>query len=156
MYNPGSWKKHSLRGIDSKSPKWKIQAEVCRAFDKIPVDVYNEYMKFESSVTEEASKLYDCIKASKIEIDSVKRALIRKRNPLTESERLEYENKLLTMTTQRESNQRSLKKLVRSDKNTLSKLSNDIHSRTGISSDVADSICIAYCLHRNLLQVGEI
>lgn len=153
LYKPSEWKQDSIPNIIGNSPKWKIQLEVCRYFNiKINGD-YSIYDKWESECNKRLEKLHSEIETVKTEIESLKKDISRKRNPPTAIERIDLTNKIAQLSKQYSALKTQMNKLKKSVDKELSKIGTDIDSQTGISSDIADSMCIAVCLQKQISNV---
>lgn len=148
IYEPTSWKANSLENIKGSSPKWKIQLEVARFFNIDISGDFSSWDKREAEVEERISEIREENRSRKKKIDKLKSALKRKRNPIEGNDRVEHKNKIKKLESEHKKAKKSLKDFEKDSSKELSKIGNDIYAQTGISSDIADSICIAYCLYR--------
>jgi Holliday junction resolvasome RuvABC endonuclease subunit len=150
MYEPTYWKKHSIPNIIGSSPKWKIQLEVCRHFGYELHGDYTKYDEWEKTNIDKIETLRSETHETKRVIDKLKASTLRKRNPLTETVLAETTNKIKHLTSRHQQMKLDLKELKKAVDKELSQIGTDIDAQTGISSDIADSLCIAYCLYRGL------
>lgn len=150
LYTPSEWKANSLDGLNGSSPKWKIQLEVCRHYKLCVKGNFVSWDKYINSKESEIKKLKNNYSNNKIQIDKIKKILKRKRNPIKGREKTEYTNKIKTLESEYKSNKKEYNKVNKSIKKELERIGNDIYSQTGISSDISDSICIAYALFKDL------
>jgi Holliday junction resolvasome RuvABC endonuclease subunit len=154
VYYPTFWKANSLPGLNGSSPKWKIQFEVVKHFnlvDKLACDIW------ENQITEAFNEILEKKVKWEIlrdEINKLKNSLVRKRNPLDENEKLENENKIKILTNQLAQAKAEHKAKEKENNKHLMSIGNEICSQTGISSDIADSICIAICAQRKINSNG--
>jgi Holliday junction resolvasome RuvABC endonuclease subunit len=150
MYEPSEWKANSIPNIKGSSPKWKIQLETCRYFDIDLNGEYDRYDIWEKTKKKEIENLRESTHKLKSEIDKLKASTKRKRNPLTETELAETKNKITQMTATHTAMKKQLSELKKAVDKELSEIGIDIDAQTGISSDIADSMCIAICLQKQL------
>lgn len=151
LYGPNVWKSNSFANISTKSPKWKIQVEACRYFN-FNID-FKEFERIDQLAASQYAIIKDkdaTVKQIKNEIDQCKKLIKRKRNPLTQDQKITAENKLKQLELAHTQGKIELKKLKKDIENSLSSIGNDIYSKTGISSDIADSIGVAVCAKNNL------
>jgi len=148
IYEPTFWKANSLDKLNGQSPKWKIQLEVARHFGLSVAGDFNKWDIHEKEVKEKISKVRNGNHDRKGQIDKLKAALARKRNPIVGNDRVDHENKIKILEREHKTSKQELKKLEKEASKELSSIGNDIYSQTGLSPDIADSICIAYCLHK--------
>jgi Holliday junction resolvasome RuvABC endonuclease subunit len=152
VYKPTEWKSESVNNINGNASKWKIQLEACRHFSVDLNGEYDRYDQWEKDKILEIDKLWNSTTETKKEIDKLKTSLKRKRNPLNEKQLIETKNKIAQLTDRHQQMKSDLKNLKKSVEKELSQIGTDIEAQSGISSDIADSMCIAVCLQRKLKQ----
>lgn len=152
VYDPNTWKSNSIAGIDSKSPKWRTQLEVCRQLNIPLVGEFSDVDKRIEHTRKELVDLQNSLEDFRTEIDTLKKAIARKRNPLTPIEKEEFENKLQITKKEYAELKLTIKEVSKDVDKQLLSIGNDIYSQTGVSSDVADAVCLSCCLYRSLSE----
>ena len=150
-YVPTTWKKHSIPNIKGDSPKWKIQLETCRYFGVEISGNYDKYDEWEKRKFSEIEKLHDATQELRSDINKMKASIKRKRDPLNETQLAETVNKIKQTTDRHQQMKMVLKELKKAVDKELSQIGIDIDAQTGISGDIADSMCIAVCLQNELV-----
>ena len=150
LYEPSTWKCQSLPGIIGNSPKWKIQLEVSRFFGKVTGARIDEFEKFISAEQALAQSKKQEMASNREKIDALKRDLQRKRDALAGDTRKNAEDNLKQAEKLQVQLKKELKEAEKKAEKNLSKICVDIYSLTGISSDIADATCIAYCRFKKL------
>jgi hypothetical protein len=80
-----------------------------------------------------------------------KRDIDRKRNPISEEEKIKTKKELIENDKKIIQCKKEFNELEKKCDKNLSKICTDIYSLTGISSDIADAICIAYCRYKKMI-----
>ena len=150
LYDPTYWKSHSLPAIVGNSPKWKIQLEVARFLQLNMIGDFSKYDKFVSDEEEKLKNDHIDLVNLKTQISKLKSENLRKRNPVDEIKKFENVNKIKIMEKKHHEMKDGFKLSKKVSSKVLSKIGNDVYAQTGISNDIADSICIALCLRHNL------
>lgn len=150
VYTPAEWKANSLSELNGQSPKWKILFEVVKYFNLMQPELCN---KFETQITNcenEVSALKVKWELIRDEINKLKTANVRKRDALPENLKVENKNKIKILSKQLVEAKKAHKDFEKKTSNDLLKIGNEICATTGISFDIADSICMALCAQRNI------
>jgi len=152
LYEPSYWKAHSVPGIVGGSPKWKIQLEVVRFFGKVDDSKIYQFESFIESEKEVVGETKKEFLENREKVARYKKSISRKRNPLSEEEledtkqRLRYAEKTVVRL------KKEYKCVDKKSESNLSKICTDIYSLTGISSDIADAVGIAYCRYLKTIK----
>ena len=150
LFNPSHWKNGSVDGLNSKSPKWEIQLEVCRHFGYFLKGDYDAVRDIISSKYSDIEKVNRRVSDRK-EVLSVARKEYKKKSTPTPRKEVLSKN-IKQLLNSQASDKLLIKGLTAVFKKDMKQVSNDIYAQTRVSEDVADSICIAYCLHRELCE----
>lgn len=145
LYEPSFWKAHSFEGLRGGSDKWEIQLAVVKHFNKISKEKIDEISIYVKTEKEKVQVIKDKINEIKQRSGDATKTLCRKRNPATGAEKELLERQLKELNPQLSNLKKELKIVEKNCDNNLYKICTDIYSLTGISSDIADSISIAFC-----------
>lgn len=143
LVKPTEWKCDSLSELDGKSQKWKILYEVVRHFK---FEINGSYEDIENDIKEMHSSLdtiNDIHKKTKLDILECNKKLNRKRNPLTDTEKVEVKNNLKKLKLNLQKQKNIIKKETKEFAKKSIELADDLTVQTGVTTDIADSICMA-------------
>jgi len=153
IYTPGEWKKNSFPNLNGTAQKWEVQYAVCKYFNLVSQTEYDTWTKMTADTQIKFQENQLNLKNKQLEIYELKKVLVRKKLP-DGSNIDELKNRLESCTLQ----YIDLKKEVKDSKKffdkELQKVGNDIHAKTMISSDIADSIGLAVCLAKDLKLIN--
>lgn len=155
LYSPSEWKKECGLNIDGGSKKWEIQWEVCNKYNLVKSDdtILEKWKKIRSDVELSIEKMHNTLVNLSNEKNQVKSHLNRVRKDVLvgvdrETKQLELANVELKIINIKN----EMKQCKKNQDKQFMELSNDIYYKTGISSDIADSIGLALCLQKTLKQ----
>ena len=127
LYDPPTWKKHSIDGLSGHSKKYEILFAVATHYDLLTetqIETVTESIEFEIG---KQNDLKDEIK------------ILRSKKQKKKNDEIEIN----TYNKKIHSKKKQLKKLEKTSNKSFSEISKDITSITNISEDMADAICIA-------------
>lgn len=150
LYEPAYWKANSFNGLNGQSKKWEIQLAVIKHYN-IPITgnfdlVTDKIQEFELLI--ESKK--DYIKEKQKEISKYNSSLNRKRNPLSDIEKLDVNKNIIDNKKSISHEKSELKKLQQTFDKHMEKVKNDIAAQTGLTDNIADSCGIAYCGYKEV------
>lgn len=151
LYTPSEWKANSFEGLNGLAKKYEIQLAVCRHFKLIEEELLNNICKPLSTINDQTETIKKTIDVISLNTKKYIAFLSRKKTgPSTDAERKAFERKIeenkvqiKNFKNQLESNKKQIDDIYKS-------VSLEIMSKCGLTSDVSDSIGIAYCLWKKL------
>ena len=157
LYTPAEWKKSCGLNIAGNAQKWEIQLEVCKKYNLISVDdeifkKWNEMLgqeEIKKKLKEEENNIL--LNSKKELIQSLNRT---KQKVLSLEEKNLANIKLIDITAKINQNLNDKKQAKKQLDKYMNKLSNDIYYKTGISTDIADSVGLSLCYQK--LNKGEV
>ena len=156
LYTPAEWKKECNLNIKGNAQKWEIQLAVCKKYNLIETEdeiFKNWNLLLNKQETENKIKEEENNKLQNTKKEIVQSLNRTKKNVLSEEDKIKAENDLKEINIQINENVKNKKKNKKEFDKYLNKLSNDIYYKSGISTDIADSIGLSLC-HQNILKRG--
>jgi len=145
LYTPVHWKANSFPGLSGTAKKWQIQLAAIKYYD-IPItgnfdDIATIIENADREITNEKTKLFD----ARHSINKLKASLVRKRNPLSDNEKIKVTGDINTLVKLCDQYKSNAKILQRKFDSRMQAISNDIISQTGMTADICDSCGVALC-----------
>jgi len=151
LYTPSEWKSNSFNGLNGLAKKYEIQLAVCKHFKLIDETILNNICKPLETINDQTDSIKKSIDLISLNTKKYIAFLARKRTgPSNDSERKAFEHKIeenkkeiKILKGQLETNKKQIDNIYKS-------VSLEIMSKCGLTSDVSDSIGIAYCLWKKI------
>jgi Holliday junction resolvasome RuvABC endonuclease subunit len=157
LYAPTEWKSSCDLEIDGGSKKWEIQWGVCNKYNLVKSDdaVLEKWKKIRSDIELEIKQMHVNMHDLTVQKSQIRTDLNRvRKNVLVGTDREKKELELKYVNDKINSIKNGIKQCKKDQDKKFQELSNDIYYKTGISSDIADSIGLALCLQKNLKSKG--
>ena len=145
LYTPDYWKANSIDGLGGHAKKWQIQLAVVKHFD-VPItgnfeSIENQVLAHEGEIED---KKVEC-NSIRADINTMKAALVRKRNPLDEDQKKALKNTIKEHEKSSKQCKVDLKKIQTDFDKVMTKTCLDISAQTGLTPDICDSCGVALC-----------
>lgn len=152
LYTPTHWKSHSFEGLGGMAKKWEIQLSAIKHHN---IPITGNFGNIDLMIKEKNDlelKIRSDNDTYRIQLNHLKAALVRKKNPMDLDEELYTKNQIKEIQTSINNNKTQLKNLEKTYDKKFMKISIDISSQTGITTDIADSIGIGRCGYLELIK----
>lgn len=151
LYDPTQWKSSSFEGMNGHATKVDIQIAVCKHFHLISDSDLNVLTEPLRHVAEAETTIKTRIKELTIEKQKTKQLLARKRGGLKTEDEIKYHTDLLSSYDPKIfAFKQAMKNSEKGSSIAHRNVSTSIAAKCGITADVADSIGLAYCAHKQL------
>jgi len=149
LYTPGHWKSQ-LNGLKGSAQKWEVQLEVLKHFKISVTGSFDRIYELVDLNDKTLSALKEFIQINRKEVDKLKREIARKRNPITEEEKISKRELINSFNLKIDNDKKAFKKTTNEFNKTMLKISTDIAAQTGMTNDICDSIGVALCGQKEL------
>lgn len=143
LYTPTTWKSHSFPGLTGMAKKAEIQIAVIKHFNLINKEELDLITKPLSDFNSEDASLKDQYDIIKKRIETCKKVLNRKKTE--EQEKSVMKESILTDTSTLKDLKKKLDRRKREIETVYKQVSISLTAKCGLTSDVSDSIGIAFC-----------
>ena len=143
LYTPTFWKSHSFSGLQGMSKKVDIQIAIIKHYNLIPqndLDILTKPLKDFNDQDQTIKEEYDSIKKR---LDTCKK--IRNRQKTPSGEKIELDNQIANFNRNLSDIKKKLNQRKKEIENVQKSVSIALTAKCGLTSDVCDSIGIAYC-----------
>ena len=143
LYTPVTWKANSFKGLGGMAKKAEIQIAVIRHFNLVPENELDEIIKPLTQFNEDDQTLKEQLDLLRKKIDTLTKVYNRKKTSDQEKDSIKPQidegNKKISEM------KKLIKKRVADIQGIYNKISISLTAKCGLTTDVSDSIGIAYC-----------
>ena len=143
LYQPTNWKAHSFPNLNGMAKKAEIQIAVIKHFKLISEEELNALIKPLTEFNSEDQTLKDQLDQVKKTIETCKKIIGRK--TASDNDKSNSNNLLKEKTKQLNELKKIVSKRKKEIENVYKQVSISLTAKCGLTSDVSDSIGIAFC-----------
>ena len=143
LYQPTMWKSHSFANLNGMAKKAEIQIAVIKHFQLLPENELQEIIKPLSEFNDQDESIKNQLDQLKKRISTLTK--LYKRKTITTIEKESTKNQIDEFNKQLLELKKIIKKRTREIETIYKQVSISLAAKCGLTSDVSDSIGIAYC-----------